>query len=234
MSEPVKERAYAEYMMSWGGMQLEPGQNNDNGILILAWFNVLLHMLEQRDTRDVVNSRHAMNTIEIEPGLYTRYPGSTLLEQHDNYVGVALLSVLNNDRARMGAVCDRGRAMLWNYNDLEPSSWRIQSQRQGGDIALYQIAAERVPNLLLVVWLAYGIGAANVVNLVWARVKTLELSMDHLPKYKRWILRQGINKFYKKHGAMLKDGTFFDDWFLDKSHPIPALMHEAALKEPDE
>ena len=194
------ERLRSDTSGTWGGVY---GQ--DNGVLFLAYAYVMLDATKELTDVDRTNAVRTENNIRVERGLYTRYPGSTLLEAHDNYIGLLLLSKLFNLDHIAKDVYTYGTRHLRSYNDQEPGTFNIRAWRQPGEFAVYSMAAGVNPGLISYLWLLVGMWVSPFNILTWGRVQVLKHSMLSLPWYKRLPLRWVINK---RLTAWLTQDTF--------------------------
>ena len=215
------------YFFPWGGMKLSPAETqNDNGPLFAGTYYALRSLAGDLDADDMIRWLRMIKKIQVKPGLYSRYPGSKLVEAHDNYIGHLLASEVFKIKSIPKSICS---IPLYNYNDQPPHEWRWETQRQGGDIALYQLAAGLNPNYLFLAWLSYGIGAGNVLNLCWARVELLRRIWQRLSKAQRSALRPGISHWFSKLKGLYLDKTIITHYYQDKDHPIIRYAKQVSL-----
>ena len=178
---------------SWGGYPV-----HENSILFLAFAYSMISKVELLVSDDAFNFMNAMKAIEVEPGLYHRYPGCTLREAHDNYVGISYLSSLLDQWSYAEDIVEYGEDHLWNYNDQDPGVYDIKCQRQPGEIALYDIAAGRSPGLFTCTWLAIGLSTASTGVLAWLRADLIKANLHNLGWLKRKMLEIAIDKLNKR------------------------------------
>ena len=166
-----------------------------------------------------------MQSIEIMPGLYERYPQSNLVikEQHDNYVAHSLNSALFGSPGYAQAIVNYGSQHLYNYNDQGNHIWTIETQRQPGEVALYHIAANGTPGIFTTTMLSIGLGLAGVITLTWSRYVLIRLKLASLPWLHRTILGYGIRKYEEKFP---KIAPHLHHYIADAGHPIRQLLNK--------
>jgi len=204
--------------------------NNDNGILFLAMALLLLHKAGQLP--DVkVQVYKAIKRLQVIPGVFNRVPGGTKEEKHDNAIGILILDAIY-DLGFAEQINDYGLSNLYNYNNKQPGKLAIRFQRQGGDIAIYQLCARSVvfPGFLLWLtgglWIAAGKKYPSTINLGWARIELLKLVLKKqkwrlLSRFQVWVAEKGFNFILKKKNISLQ--WAFKRYFKP-DHPIHKFL----------
>jgi hypothetical protein len=123
---------------------------NENGILFLACFLMLSKQCDVDIFSRMPRFIGTVRSLEVAPGLYNRQPYfgevSPRYEAHDNYVAIAGLSaVWKLVFAR--EILEYGAKHRYNYNNREPGVWKIEQQRQPGEVAFYKLCAGLTPSL---------------------------------------------------------------------------------------
>ena len=157
-----------------------PGRDdNDNGILFLAMMFFLVSKMGGLIDKDKVVA--SIRALEKERGLYHRRKFSPdILEAHDNYVGICALSVLL-DLPFAEDIVRYGEKTGYNFNNLNPGEYRLDCQRQGGDIGFYKLCAGYKCEPWYAVWMVGGLIVSalksdpSTMNLGWLRFETLNL-----------------------------------------------------------
>lgn len=211
---------------------------NDNGILFLAYFIVISWASEMKDhvraKRNVIGSTIERLVRLPFNGLFNRRAAGNqnpvVYEAHDNYVGISTLSVLYGFSFHHDIISYGGRK-AWNYNNVEPEVYRLESQRQPGEIAFYWICASTNPGFLEYASLLIGI----IVNmfkrnpgehmLTWLRLFSLNyvdkhawwLSLPLLLVSEAWKLVMGF-----KFGSLHK----ITEGYFVKEHPIRRMSEK--------
>lgn len=177
----LKNEFYEKWLSPSGLALLGVGHNdNDNGILFYAMFMQLCKEFDLINTRDKQHAEHLFSVLQKEPGLLNRRINSESREAHDNYIGAMNISLIHNLDFPKKCV-DYGIKHGWNYNNTNPEKWLKETQRQGGEIAFYQVCAGYTPDPFYFIWLCIGILIASfqwssVVNLAWLRLRTLQMA----------------------------------------------------------
>lgn len=168
--------------------------DNSNGILFLAMGLMMLQKLGcLPDIRKQVDASIKRLQVPGEPGLFNRMQGDGRMDSHDNMVGIIILSVIF-DLPYAEQIHKRGKYKFkrnrylgfddyFNYNNVQPGKFDWTAQRQGGDIAIYQMAAKKLVNPLYLMWFTGGLWISawkmnpSTMNLGWFRLELmLELS----------------------------------------------------------
>jgi len=169
---------------------------NDNGILFLAYF---IAISWAAGIRDQVRTKQLQIGSTIERlvrlpfrGLFNRRAAgdknpNNVYEAHDNYVGIVALSTLYGFSFTHEILSYGGRKG-WNYNNVEPEVYRLESQRQPGEVALYWLCASTSPGFIELASLLFGI----VINmfkrnpgehmLTWLRL----FALNHVEIHQWW------------------------------------------------
>lgn len=175
------------YEQHYDGLNLR-SPANENGILFLAYFLILAKAAgmnnEFRSKRLVVGQTIERLIRAPYRGLFDRIPIGDKKElrtpeRHDNYVAIVTLSMLYGFSFHKEIV-SYGNEHGYNFNNITPEDWDVKSQRQGGEIAFYQICAGYVPEVLNFIWMIGGIFASMFdkdpgrSNLAWLRLYALD------------------------------------------------------------
>lgn len=155
-----------------------------------------------------------------EPGLICRLPNNFVRhDAQDNQIGAILGGLKLGYLSIPEEINNYGKRTGYNYNNVEPGVWKLEQQRQGGDIALFKIAAGEKPAWWQLVWLVVGLVLSlyskpdpSRDQLAWCRVRILEMKGWLLPLVKLFDQRvgtRGIKSYYKQ-------------W----EHPNMRLVHE--------
>lgn len=206
---------------------------NDNGILIRAFCIALMNRIREIEEVDKENSTIAMYFTAIEPGLHNRHRHDTHAgDSADNYVGMILLSLIHGLSFHRDII-NYGQAHGFNYNNKEPGQWALESQRQGGEIAFYQLCCLQTPEPWNALWFIGGLlsllilryNNAGSVQLAWARVEALKIAqplhpITQIAQFIHWLT---LKRKFKSMDAVFKK------YFGDPLHPIHAFS-EAAFR----
>lgn len=217
--------------------------NNENGILFRAYALAAAKMAAKTHEEKMVlrglfyDSAQTVKTLQRLPeekGLYNRHPGgyNQRKERHDNYVGICYIAAENDDEETPQAMIDWWWSHWFTFNNVEPDKYDKDMTRQGGEVALYYVAAGRKPPLLLWLWFLAGmlIGITKKhkdppqARLTWLRTKIVEkkgvkgLVQRFLYKHalKFWYKR--LERDYGGHRGILG---------FPEGHPV-RLFHELA------
>lgn len=205
----LKNEFYEKWVSPNGLALLGVGEGeNSNGILFYAYFMQLCKELDSINTRDKQHAEYLLSILQQEPGLLNRRPNNQTLEAHDNYVGAMCISLIHGLDFPKKCV-EYGVKHGWNYNNSEPGVWKKEAQRQGGEVAFYQICAGYKPDPFYLIWLCIGLIASafqwsSVVNLSWLRLRTIKgknVFVDFTAMIFDAIvgLRGGILRFFKEY-----------------------------------
>ena len=185
--QEIVDSFYRDYVSPNGLALLGKGDGeNDNGILFLGIFVMLMHDRNLLTELDITRSFNAIKGIEIYPGLFARTHLNDKMDSHDNSVGVCALSVIFNF-AFARQLVEYGTQTGFCYNNLHPGDFEARAARQGGDIAFYKICAGYTPTIWETVWLCVGIliaafsGWSSTVNLAWLRLRSMDISIETKP-----------------------------------------------------
>ena len=201
-----------------------PGRDdNDNGILFLAMMLMLVSKTGGFIDKDKVVA--SIRALEKERGLYHRRSISPdILEAHDNYVGICALSVLlglpfAEDIVRYGEKTG------YNFNNLNPGEYRLDCQRQGGDIGFYKLCAGYKCEPWYVVWMVGGLIVSALksypssMNLGWLRFETLKL-LDIKEPFTKWTIKIGQVIYHLINYVKGKNQFWAFANYFRKDHPI--------------
>jgi hypothetical protein len=222
------------------------GCDNDNGILFSAFVIILLYLIDRLpDYKERADKGIGNLQVPGYPGIYNRSNlerHKDYYEQHDNYIGIIAISLLY-DLKYANDIYEEGRYKFkfnrylgfdqyFNYNNQNPRQFILKCQRQGGEIAIYQMAAGRLPNPIYLLWLAGGLWTSawitfpSTMNLGWIRIQTMKIAIS-----KKWYL--GYLKPYiwaveKVNSLILKykgvDTRWGFDNYYKKYHPVHPLL----------
>jgi hypothetical protein len=148
---------------------------NENGILYLGVYTYF--------TKYCPWFRDTYLNLEREPGLQCRLPKNYVrYEAQDNQMGAILGALSIGDQDIPNRINAYGAAHGYNFNNVEPGAWKLEQQRQGGDIAVMQIAADEQPEPWNLIWLIIGLlistfktQSASNDQQAWVRVQILIL-----------------------------------------------------------
>lgn len=211
---------------------------NENGIYFLAHYLLLCKKLGALPA-SVMKMPDLLKALEQKPGLLNRHPGnSTRHEAQDNYVGALLCEAVIGRSDLAKRVCSYGLRHLYNYNNVPPHEWLVRQQRQGGEVAFYQIMAGKwIVNPLFLIWLIAGL-LINALGgkpsdrhhvsdalLAYARLEALKLALKRriwgpvrlalAPIFWLWKRRT-----VKKYGSIK---ALYQDYYGTDRHPIGVL-----------
>ena len=205
---------------------------NENGILFLSVFYVLLDLLGLKPRNAIIDDvSETIKRLEVKPGLYRRNTfADTRYEQHDNYVGIIALSMIY-DLPYAIDIAVYGERSGYNYNNVVPGSWRLQQQRQPGETAFYKLCAGFRPGPIEFLWLVAGF----IINIFRLR---RDASVDQLTWLRLFSLRKSFSKFPELYGPMrlvltgimavwqwrfrrkyVSVSTLMRSYYNDKDHP---------------
>lgn len=236
----IKKDFYENYVSPNGLALLGKGHiENANGILFLAIFYAVAKKIDLLSQNDLTHAFDTLKKIEIEPGLFKREPTNRELEAHDNYVGICFLSVIF-DLYFARQVVEYGTKTGFMYDNKNPEKPDPRTMRQGGDIALYKIAAGYFPTVWETIWLFFGIisasfkGSPSTMNLTWLRIQTISYAFE---KHKNVTFLSGsfvllfiasliFNLMIRKRYGGIQ-GSFAK--YYSDDHPIRRLAKEINL-----
>jgi len=181
----LKNEFYEKWVSPDGLALLNIGDaENSNGILFYAYFIALCREFDAINSLDQKHCNHLLEILQEDKGLLNRRKDLHTLEAHDNYVGAAYCALISGNEDYLENVVKRGVEHGWNYNNVPPYEWRKESQRQGGEIAFYQICAGYTPDVFYFIWMLIGLIIASfqwssVVNLAWLRCKAIRLALKN-------------------------------------------------------
>ena len=102
--------------------KMPPMHSTDNGLLFSATYIVMLRSLKQLSSEESQWFDKLVQSCEIEPGLYRRYPGDLGLNAHDDLTGVAAVSP-----ELALKIYKYGEAHDFSWNTENPGKWTWQS-----------------------------------------------------------------------------------------------------------
>lgn len=235
----VIKAAEQEYIAPDGLMMLGPGElvkgrypfklnsaGNDNGIMYLSLYVLLLYKLDSLTERVINQFYNAATSLMREPGLMNRNPGRTdSLNSHDNTTSVCAVSAMLKKDIHT-QVYEYGRKHGYFYNNVDPGKKVLRSWRQPSSIAFHKLICGYSPSLVESIWLTL----SNYVNawqttfrtsehmLQWMMLESIKAKKLELPRY----LKASMDEWYlqlKRKGGM---SEIFSRYFID-THPIVRL-----------
>lgn len=229
----IKEEFYKNWVSPDGLALLDSnGNETSNGILFLAFFLALCDEQNAIGELDISRSFNAVKSIQVKEGLFARSPNNSAMEAHDNYIGICFISILF-DFAFARQICVYGLEHGYSYNN-QTEKQEVRTTRQGGDVAVYSIAAGFRPTAWDYVWALTGIliaafkGTPSVVNLAWLRLKIMQLSFEKKLGLNNWMflfyfpIRIIFDLvIYKRFGGI--KGSFAQ--YYKPEHPINLLVN---------
>lgn len=96
----------------------------------------------------------AIMSLRERPGLYNRRPGyNKKKDQHDNYTAIAC-SVMFCEEFQLFAeeIDNYGRKHFYSYNNVPPYRFKFSCWRQGFDVFLFRVCADRYPGIINYFW----------------------------------------------------------------------------------
>ena len=200
----LKNEFYSSWVSRNGLALLDAnGQEPANGIYFYAVFMQLCRELDSVNTRDEQHAAFLLSMLEKEPGLLNRWPDTPVLDSHDNYIGGCSISKDFAQRCVKYGV-EHG----WNYNNVD-GKWVKEAQRQGGEVAFYQLSAGYSADPFYLIWLCCGLLLAafqwnSVVIAAWLRLRTIKgknkfVDMTGVIFDLIVGIRGGILKFFKEY-----------------------------------
>lgn len=220
--------------------------NNANGILFKAIYELLCFrsgILKQRD--DFLDTVDRLEDKTFE-GMYLRHPEDHISnEAQDNTAGICAGSMLYSHTIAPQRIVSRGTRNGFNFNNLGPT-WEAWAQRQGGERALYSLAAGFIPDLFDWIWFCGGVlfnafgGKPTTRNhvsdaqLAWIRLEGLthrigatDLPFWVAPTY--WIVRELWNwRTEVKYGHELMPIALY---YTQPDHPNRVMANKLMGKE---
>lgn len=184
------KKEYFEHWVSPNGLGLldRDGEENANGVLFLGYIVLMIKMIENYVSSDVRNSFiRTIDLLRVAPGLFNRRPQWPVLEAHDNYSAIVGTSRICGLDYIVDEILAHGERNAYNYNNLAPFVWKIECQRQGGEIAFYKINGGKVAEIWNTAWLVLGTWAAawtrnySSINLSWYKYEILKIADQWMP-----------------------------------------------------
>ncbi len=172
---------------------------NENGVLFLAYFLVLLKLGEIDDATDRNGFSNLVHDLQEQFGLYNRHPGNhEALEAHDDYVGIAAVSSLFGFPFA-SQILQYGTKTGFCFNNLSPGTYAVEAQLQGGDIAFIAMCAGWVPELWNYAWFCGAIllnafqsskspnNPASSTLLGWIKVVAITDALSRDKTFPKWV-----------------------------------------------
>jgi hypothetical protein len=203
----LKQEFYSKWV-SLNGLALleEHGAENSNGILFYAIFMRLCKKMGSFAPIDEIMANSLIRSLEKQDGLLNRRVNDATREAHDNYIGACSLS---QDFAKRCVAY--GVKNGWNYNNTD-GTWIKETQRQGGEVAFYQMSAGYTPDPFYLIWLCVGLIVAafqwnSVVICAWLRLETLK---ERKPNFFISFTSMIFDLIILKRGGVLR---FFNEYY---------------------
>lgn len=177
-------------MLSWPGTVID----NDNPILQYAVYAALRHEAGTLDESVKQWGRDALAATRKSPGYFLRSDDprhAESLNSHDNYAAIAVLEPLGVEGVAT-EICERGEHTGYHFNTVSNGALSLEAMRQLGDVAQYKINAERMPNLVELVWMVVGFLILAVRklsfehHLAYARLSGLRIMLAKKMPDKMW------------------------------------------------
>lgn len=208
---------------------------NDNGILFSVIILTLLRKMKLSNTslRDMLYANIVIgeNLLRKGPvGLYCRRPNQdSVLEAQDNYAALAAIGPQVAKR-----ICSWGEKHFWNFNNMPPYAWKLEAQRQPGEIAYYQICAEEEPGMFSFSYMCAGLlvnaydkkASPSDTQLAWLRIETID-RVGIFGFLKREMFKKVKSIWFKKMEEKFPGGmpTVFKRYYRAE-HPIHEIAKE--------
>jgi hypothetical protein len=213
----------------WGGGKHYADELiNENGLLLLAYQFVLQYdagELEQQDADTFLMAIELctpyINGVKYK-GVERRDPNSGQINSMDNDIGVCAIGVFLNKFYIEENKLKFGKDHNWFFNDQNPDRHILESLRQGGDIAFYQICALKDPDWLLYLWLLFGIAFKLGGLLTWLRLRSVQRLIDN-----KYIAMSGLKIFL----FYIANAIWAIRWTLD-GQTVEKMMRSYFPKEP--
>ena len=200
---------------------------NQNGIMFYAETILSLYI----KGIDVMPFRmSAMRTLDKlfipGTGCTDRRPyDKSLVDSHDNMLGIVVLCQLLDLDLYIERLCEWGRLHGWCFNNLDPERFDIRGLRQGSDIAIYQLANGEKPHLINLLWLWGGLFFTDDLRLYKLRFESVKLSNK---SYKNgWLTEMIMSLGYLLKGGDKQFVTHIESYFKDHNHPIRRLWQRS-------
>lgn len=231
----IRDEFYKGWVDEFGLGLLEPGKLTDNGALWLSMFQALCHLCGVYDDGDAHWLIEAASKIK-KGADYKRRPNDERTDAHDNMAGIVTGYVLAGRLDLIGEICDSLDKTGGVSDHTNGSKWSLKQMRQGSEIAFYRICCGRIPFLVDMAWLTFGIvfnaafGNVSSKNLGWLRCFALNRAgYKHLPRPYRLALDGSmlIRELILITRNQTPLGTFRR--YFVANHPIIKLSELAAL-----
>jgi len=226
----IKNEFYSEWVTQEGLGLLEPGKPNDNGILFLVFFQILLDIFGIYDEKDQAHFVNAHESIYVRPGEYKRRIEDFGTDAHDNMLAIVVGAKLAKKDYIVEEICDHMDKTGGVSDHTTNSKWKLSQMRQGSEIAFYRIMANRIPFFLDMFWLCGGL-IVNAIksnysskNLGFMRVWALtRFGYSHLPYLYHASLYLCVGIWWAI--ITFKKGVLhnFSNYYVER-HPILKLM----------
>ena len=195
---------------------------NQNGILNLAETLLAFHCNGVDVSRFKFSSMLTLRKLQIKrTGCFSRNQGNvTFMDSHDNTRGIILLCMLLGELSVIEEITTWGENNGWTFNNLKPiDHLDPRSQRQGMDIAIYNIANGDTPWIFFTAWLLGDCLIFSDMRPLKIRLTILELAnkyYDNRFKFIETIIRLA----YEIRGGDEKYIQVMRGYFQDPAHPV--------------
>lgn len=173
---------------------------NENGVLFLSYFLVLLSEAELLEAEDKHKFLELVYSLYVEPGLTNRHPGNNITrESHDNIVGCAVGAFLCGAYGINAALHSYGVKNGYCYNNINPGKYDIRCLIQGSDAAVVAILSANQPPLWNYIWFLGGVllnaftsknsksNHASSALLRWVAVSGVSKAFERFPDFPYWM-----------------------------------------------
>lgn len=131
--------------------------DNDNPILQAAVFVALLrkqNYITQSVRTWIIN---ALNITRVCPGVYNRSVehGISMTNSQDNDAAIVVLEPLGIG-PYAEEKCEAGERNGYNFDNQQKPYFSFDTARQLGDVAIYKICCDRLPNIVELLWMTAG------------------------------------------------------------------------------
>jgi len=198
---------------------------NQNGIMYLA--EILYEAMAQGWDIDKYEDRviETLDSLRIENTFcYERRPGDrSLMDSHDNMLGIILLCQIYDFTEEIEGIVDWGRKHSWSYNNLKPREFDFRSWRQGKDVCLYQLANGESPSLVNNAWL-WGSAFVGDIRLKKMRMESSAWSFSYYKTPSAQTAHTFLQLGYQFLGGDKGMLATVKDYYKDPNQPYRQLI----------